>query len=90
MSKADGNASCSPKKIIANAIRQFSCPELPKSIKGHAEINRALNQKKQNSIRAGCDCGFAAFYCKETATQTGQTKIRASLRLCLARLMATE
>jgi hypothetical protein len=70
MFKADGNASCSQKKIIANAIRQFSCPELPKPIKVHAEQNfrRVFSQKKQDPIRAGCDGGFAAFCCRETET----------------------
>jgi hypothetical protein len=66
MFKGDGNASCSRKENIVDAIRQFS--ELPKPIKVHAEINRAFNQKKQNPIRAGCDGGFATFCCRETET----------------------
>jgi hypothetical protein len=67
MFKADRNASCSRKKITVDATRQFSCPELPKPIKVHAEINRASNQKKQNPSRAGCDGCFAPFCCTETA-----------------------
>jgi hypothetical protein len=45
------------KEIIVDAIRQFSCPELPKPIKVHAEINRAFNQKK---IRSAPDATAAS------------------------------
>jgi hypothetical protein len=57
-------------KNIVDATSQFSCPELPKPNKVHAEQNfrRVFSQKTQNPIRAGCDRGFAAFCRRETAT----------------------
>jgi hypothetical protein len=70
MFKPDGNASCSRKKNILGAIRQFSCPELPKPIKVQDESNfgRVFNQETQNPIRAVRNRCFAAFYRRETAT----------------------
>jgi Holliday junction resolvase RusA-like endonuclease len=56
------------KKIIVNAIRQFSCRELPKPIKFTPKINRAFNQKKRNPTCAECKRDFTAFCRKETAT----------------------
>jgi hypothetical protein len=73
------------------AIRQFSCPELPKPIKVQDESNfgRVFNQETQNPIRAVRNRCFAAFYRRETATQIPQAKNRPSLVLRGARLMAT-
>jgi hypothetical protein len=58
------------EKNIVGAIRQFSCPELPKPIKVQDESNfrRVFNQKTQDPTRAGRNRGFAAFYRRETAT----------------------
>src|SRR5438270_9292440 len=78
------------KKILWTQIRQFSCLELPKPIKVHAETNRAFSQKKENPIYAGCDRGFAAFCYGETATHKRQKQMRPSLRFYRARLMATQ
>jgi len=56
-------------KNIVDATRQFSCPELPKPIKVRAEqdFRRVFSQKKQKTIHAGYDSGFAAFRRRETA-----------------------
>ena len=59
MFKADRNASCSRKKNTVDATRQFSCPELPKPIKVHAEIN-SCSPIKKNKIRAAPDATAAS------------------------------
>src|SRR6266550_1681407 len=77
-------------KNIVKAMSQFSCPELPKPIRVHADLNRVFNQKKQNQICAGCNRAFSAFCRRETATKTRQKKIGPSVRLDPARLVETQ
>jgi hypothetical protein len=90
MFKADGNASCSPKKLLWMQQGNFRVRNGPKPIKVHAEPDRAFSQKKQNPIHAGCNRGFAALCRRETAAQIPQDKIQSSLLLGRARAMATQ
>ena len=70
MFKADGNASCSRKKLLWTATRQFSCPELPKPIKVHDE-NTSCLQSKKHKIRSTPDATAAS---RRSAAEKQQRK----------------